>query len=81
MGASARRATLVALCLSMTLITWSVARGAAPAAAAFVTSPDGLWSWVRPLPFGYPAGPGFIYSAPGSVGKWSGTLRLVRPDG
>jgi photosystem II stability/assembly factor-like uncharacterized protein len=28
---------------------------AAPAAAAPFTSPDGLWTWSRPLPFGYPA--------------------------
>lgn len=29
---------------------------AAPAGAAAVTSPDGLWSWARPVPLGYPAG-------------------------
>ena len=28
---------------------------AAPAGAAPLTSPDGLWTWSRPLPFGYPA--------------------------
>ena len=27
----------------------------APAAAAPFTSPDGLWTWARPLPHGYPA--------------------------
>jgi photosystem II stability/assembly factor-like uncharacterized protein len=28
---------------------------AAPAAATPFTSPDGLWTWARPLPHGYPA--------------------------
>ena len=28
---------------------------AAPATAAPFTSPDGLWTWARPLPHGYPA--------------------------
>jgi len=33
-------------------------------ASAAVTSPDGLWSWSRPLPLGYPAGGSVPADAP-----------------
>jgi photosystem II stability/assembly factor-like uncharacterized protein len=58
MSECARRATVVAFLLSVAVGALSLAAFATPAAAATaaVTSPDGLWSWVRPLPFGYPAG-------------------------
>ncbi len=39
---------------------------AAPAAAAPFTSPDGLWTWSRPLPHGYPAY-GMSTAAPGRL--------------
>ena len=54
---------------------------AAPAAAAPFTSPDGLWTWSRPLPFGYPAS-SIAAPAPGElfVATTVGDL-LVTSDG
>ena len=54
MRASIRRLLLLALAVAV-IATATGAIMAAPAAAAPFTSPDGLWTWSRPLPFGYPA--------------------------
>ena len=50
-------------------------------AAAPVTTPDGLWTWVRPLPFGYPAN-AIAAPAPGTLFVATGaTDALVTRDG
>ena len=45
----------VAPALAGALLTAALAGTLAAPAHAAVTSPDGLWTWVRPLPFAYPA--------------------------
>lgn len=77
MSKSARRA-MVAL-LSMVLAVSGMAVAALPAhAAAPLTSPDGLWTWVRPLPMGYPAGAGWPPDAPSWVG--ADAIAAAAPD-
>jgi photosystem II stability/assembly factor-like uncharacterized protein len=54
MNALVRR--IVSAALALAVVAAAAAALAAPAGAALVSSPDGLWSWARPVPLGYPAG-------------------------
>lgn len=63
------RHTTVMFFLAMALAIVALGIGVGQAiAAAPVTSADGLWSWARPLPLGYPAGDSGLALAPGWVG-------------
>ena len=65
MRASIRHLLLLALAVAV-IATATGAILAAPAGAAPFTSPDGLWTWSRPLPHGYP-GYSISAAAPGEL--------------
>ncbi len=65
MRAAIRYLLLTALAVAV-VATAAGAIVAAPAGAAPFTSPDGLWTWSRPLPHGYPAY-GISAAAPGRL--------------
>jgi photosystem II stability/assembly factor-like uncharacterized protein len=46
---------LAVLCAAVMAAGAATARATSPATGAPFTSPDGLWTWARPLPHGYPA--------------------------
>jgi photosystem II stability/assembly factor-like uncharacterized protein len=63
------RRTTVMFVLAMAVAMLGLCIGVGQAAAATpVTSADGLWTWARPLPLGYPAGDSGLALAPRWVG-------------